>query len=435
MDRQSGRVGKTSLVRIAQDQAVPTTQNSADLARDDGRNVTYLTGHFPMVSHTFILREILELRALGLRVATASVRRPGKTELIGKEEVEAERSTFYLASAASDLFRLAWSNMRRIVRRPRPWLEAAGIAWKTRHYGVAAGVRQVAYFLEASLLADYMDRTSATHLHNHFADSSCTVAMLASAMTGIPFSFTIHGPTEFYDVSRWSFGEKVSRAKFVICISNFARSQMMLFSDQAHWGKLTIVHCGIELEKYGLGHGSEYRKRVLFVGRLAAVKGVRLLLEAVRDLHESHPDMKLTIVGDGPERTALEQLASSFGLKRIVKFVGYQPQNEVAGLLSQSDMLVLPSFAEGVPVVLMEAMASRLPVIASHVAGVPELVEDGVSGYLVPPGDRLALTQRLDALLSHTGLAAKMGEAGRAKVEREFSIKNEAMKLKALFEM
>jgi len=422
------------LVHLVNDQADRPARSAEERAPDDQGTVTYLTGHFPMVSHTFILREVLHLRRIGVRVATASVRRPDRGQLIGQHEIEAERSTFYLASAAANVVGLVHSHLRCIVGNPARWFNAAGLAWKTRHRGLAAWVRQLAYFLEAGLLASHMQQSNTKHLHNHFADSSYTVAMLASAMTGIPFSFTVHGPAEFYDVARWRLDEKVARAKFVACISHFTRSQMMLFSDQAHWHKLKIVHCGVEPEYYGGAGRDVFGKRVLFVGRLVAVKGVRLLIEAVGQLRRSHPDLKLTIVGDGSERAALEALTSELGLTDLVTFAGYRPQHAVADILRDTDMLVLPSFAEGVPIVLMEAMASRLPVIASQVAGVPELVEDGVTGFLVPPGDQVALANRLDALLSQPRLAAEMGKSGRIKVERDFDIEKEAAQLKALIE-
>jgi glycosyltransferase involved in cell wall biosynthesis len=269
----------------------------------------------------------------------------------------------------------------------------------------------------------------ARHIHNHFADSSCTVAMLASAMSGIPFSVTPHGPAIFFEPERWRLDEKVARASFVACISSFAKAQTMLFSDQAHWHKMHVVHCGVVPANYGRKVRTGYGKHVLFVGRLAAMKGVPLLLEAIATVRRVHPDLNVTIAGDGPDRAALEAQAVRLNLADTVHFAGYQSQDAVADLLEAADMLVLPSFAEGVPVVLMEAMASRLPVIASRIAGIPELVEDGVSGLLVPAGDGEAVTRALDRLLGDASLCARMGEAGRAKVEREFDVKREAGKL------
>jgi glycosyltransferase involved in cell wall biosynthesis len=282
------------------------------------------------------------------------------------------------------------------------------------------------------VLAEHLHRIGARHIHNHFGDSSCTVAMLASTMSGIPFSFTPHGPAIFFEPRRWRLDEKVARASFVACISHFARAQTMLFSDQAHWNKLHVVHCGVIPEQYGRQKREQYGKHILFVGRLAAVKGVPLLLECVASLRVRHPDLRLTIVGDGPDRVRLEQQSSELGLTESVRFAGYQSQDAVAQIMTTSDVLVLPSFAEGVPVVLMEAMASRLPVVASRVAGVPELVEDGVSGLLLPPGNLKVLAESLDRLLSDPSLCGRMGEAGRAMVEAQFNVATEAALLRRL---
>jgi glycosyltransferase involved in cell wall biosynthesis len=257
--------------------------------------------------------------------------------------------------------------------------------------------------------------------------------MLASEMTGIPYSFTLHGPAIFFEPMWWRVDEKIRRARFVVCISHFARSQAMLFSDQECWAKLKIVHCGVTPSNYGRSDHETGVRRVLFVGRLAAVKGVPLLLQAFSALSARHPEARLVIVGDGPDRAALEAQADRLGIAGLTEFLGYQPQEVVAEELRRSEVLVLPSFAEGVPIVLMEAMASRIPVIASRVAGVPELVEDGVSGYLIPPGDVSALTARLESLVADPELCARMGEAGRRKVETEFDVDVEAGKLAGLF--
>ena len=172
---------------------------------------------------------------------------------------------------------------------------------------------------------------------------------------------------------------------------------------------------------------------MLFIGRLDAVKGGPLLIDAFAQARAAHPDAHLTVVGDGPARGALEAQAAARGLAGAVTFAGYRSQDEVAALLEEADMLVLPSFAEGVPMVLMEAMASRIPVIASRVAGVPELVEDGVTGFLVPPGDVESLAARMVALWDDPERAREMGARGRRVVEAEFDVEREAEWLLQLF--
>lgn len=395
--------------------------------------IAYLTGEYPKVSHTFISREIAGLRALELKVLTCTIRRAPAKDVVGADQLAEAAATFCVVEAAKSPRRLLASHLAVLRRAPGRWVAALRLAWRTRPPGTKAGLWQMFYFAEAAVLAEHLRGQGVVHLHNHFASSSCSVAMLASEMAGIPFSITIHGPTELFEAGHWRLDEKIARARFVACISHFCRSQAMLFSDQAHWGKLRIVHCGVTPANYGTRPRGAFGQHVLFVGRLDAVKGVPLLLEAFATARGRHPDARLTVVGDGPARGALETQAVALGIAGATTFTGYRSQAEVAALLEEADMLVLPSFAEGLPVVLMEAMASRIPVIASGVAGVPELVQDGVSGFVVPAGDVDTLTARLDRLLADPDLCRRMGEAGRVKVEAEFDVDVEAVWLHRLF--
>jgi glycosyltransferase involved in cell wall biosynthesis len=293
---------------------------------------------------------------------------------------------------------------------------------------------QLFYFAEAGVLADHLLRRGAVHLHNHFGDASCTVTMLAAEMADLPFSYTMHGPDLFFEPYKWRIDEKTARARFVVCISHFCRSQAMLFSSPQHWPKLRIVHCGVTPASYGQRVRSGFSKRVFFIGRLDPVKGGPPLLEAFASVYPRHEDARLVIVGDGSARADLEARAASLGIAGAVDFLGFRSQAEVAELLGQADMLVLPSFAEGVPVVLMEAMASRVPTLASRIAGIPELVQDGTTGFLVPPGDVPSLARQLDVLLSDPDLCGRMGVAGRQVVEAEFDVDQESAWLLRLFQ-
>jgi glycosyltransferase involved in cell wall biosynthesis len=395
--------------------------------------IAYLTGEYPAVSHTFILREVEALRALGLEVLTHSIRRTGPEHHRGPAEKAAAASTFNVLEAARNPLTLVAAKLAALAR-PRRFLAALALAWRTRPPGLKALVWQLAYFAEALVLARYLKGQGVTHLHNHFAMASCTVAMLASELSGIPYSFTLHGPADFFEAGRWRLDEKVARARFVACISQFCRSQGMIFAAPAHWGKMHIVHCGVDPARYG---GREDRgpgagARLLFVGRLAGVKGVPVLLAALARVLPAHPDLRLTLIGDGPERGRIEAEAARLGLGAAVTFAGYRSQDEVAAALAETDLFVLPSFAEGVPVVLMEAMASRVPVLATRIAGIPELVEDGVSGRLVAPGDVDGLAEALAALLAAPASWPEMGAAGRARVMAEFDGATEARRLASL---
>ncbi|MDJ0630915.1 MAG: glycosyltransferase family 4 protein [Rhodobacter sp.] len=394
--------------------------------------IAYLTGEYPALSHTFILREIAALRAEGREVLTCSIRRTSGAHVAGEDEAREAAQTFYVISEATSpvtLFRALGFGLAR----PGRLAGALGLAWRTRPPGLRALVWQLFYLLEALVLARHLSDRGARHLHNHFANSSCSVAMLAAGLADIPFSFTLHGPAIFFEPRLWRIDEKIARAKFVACISHFCRSQGMIFADQAHWPKMQIVHCGVTPDRYGRGDQPP-GQTLVFVGRLAAVKGVAVLLDAMAALKDRFPEARLTLIGDGGERAALERRARDLGLDQSVTFAGARTQAEVAEALRGADIFVLPSFAEGVPVVLMEAMASTLPVIATRIAGISELVEEGVSGHLVPPGSDTALAEAIAALLEDPDARRRMGAAGRAQVEASFDIAKEAGKIGRLID-
>ena len=396
--------------------------------------LAYLTGEYPAVSHTFILREVEALRALGTSVLTCSIRRTAPEHHQGPAEKAAAQNTFYVLKAARNPLTLIRAQLAAFAS-PGRYLKTLKLALQTKSPGLKALLWQIFYVVEATILARQLKQKNISHLHNHFAGPSATVAMLTSELSGIPFSYTLHGPADLFEARRWRLDIKTSRADFVACISHFCRSQAMLFSDPKHWHKLHIIHCGVIPTVYDgkkTSRDPAAAPRFVFVGRLAAVKGLRVLMDAFEIARRTVPDFHLTLVGDGAERAALEAVAAPYG--QAICFTGYQSQSEVAQTLAEADAFVLPSFAEGVPVVLMEAMASSKPVIATQVAGVPELVEDGINGYLVPPGDAETLAQRMIDLAHDADLRQRMGTAGKKKVRLAFNIETEAARLYSLFQ-
>ncbi len=393
--------------------------------------IAYLAGEYPAVSHTFILREVAALRAQGLDIFTCSVRCTGPAHHRGPAERAEAHATFNVLEAAKNPRRLIGAQCAAL-KKPGLYWKSLRKAWAMRGPGSRATIYQLFYFLEATVLAQHLKAQGATHLHNHFAQASSNVALLAARLAGIPFSFTLHGPADFTDPRLWRLDAKIADAVFVSCISHFCRSQAMLASPAEHWSRLHIVHCGVEPARYDAPPATG--KGLLFVGRLAAAKGAPVLIEAMPQILAAHPDAHLTLIGDGPDRERLQDQVQRLGLSGAVRFAGYQSQEEVALALARSAVFVLPSFAEGVPVVLMEAMAARRPVVATRIAGIPELVEDGISGRVVPPGDGAALAAAVCEILSAPDKAARMGEAGRRTVEAEFNIACEAKKLAALFQ-
>ena len=393
--------------------------------------LAYVTSTYPAASHTFILREITALEELGFDILPCAIREPSPDNLIGPEERAAHAKTFYVLKSAKAGLPLG---LISALKRPKTLWRALKLAVRTAPPGLRAAMKQSFYLAEALILARHLRRAGVVHIHNHFADHSANVSMLTSELSGIPFSYTLHGPNELFEANKWYFAEKTVRARFVACISHFARSQAMYFSDPAHWHKLKIIHCGVVPERYdqGLKRGLETDKaEILFVGRLTAVKGVRVLLQAMEQVRAQNPNVALKIIGDGEDRAHLEDLAKPLG--DAVRFLGYQSQAEVAAAMAAADALVLPSFAEGLPVVLMEALAAATPVICSQVAGVNELVEQGASGFVVPAGDASALAARILELATDPARARAMGARGQQKVQAEFDIRTEAARIGALF--
>ena len=388
--------------------------------------IAYLTGEYPRASDTFIQREVAGLRAAGLTVETASIRRTGEEHHVGPEQRAEAARNFHVLEATANPVRLLRDHLALFAQSPTRWLKALALAWRTAPKGLKGHAYQMIYFAEAGVLAHHLQTTGAHHLHNHIAKASCTVAMISSKLSGIPFSFTLHGPDIFFEPRHWRLDEKIAQASFVSCISHFCRSQAMVFSAPDHWHKLHIVHCGVEPLRY---QGPPTGEDLLFVGRLAPVKGLPVLLRALAEI----PAVQLTIVGDGPQRGEIETLIHAYEIEARVRLLGYQSQDEVAELLSQSRALVLPSFAEGLPVVLMEAMAAGLPVITTQIAGVPELVKDGETGWLVAAGDQDGLKRAIEALLADPERGRHMGAAGRKAVAAEFDATVEARRLATLF--
>ncbi|NJM70255.1 MAG: glycosyltransferase family 4 protein [Scytonema sp. RU_4_4] len=398
--------------------------------------IAYLTGEYPRATDTFIQREVITLREMGVDVHTFSVRRTGDEHMVGEEQKRERDRTFYILPP--NPINLLLAHLGLLLASPKKYLQAIKLAWSTSQPGLRGAFYQFFYFLEAGILAKQIQKRQIVHLHNHIVEASGTVAMLAAHLGGFTYSFTLHGPYIFFRPHQWRLDEKIKRALFVCCISHYARSQGMIFAPTDKWNRMHIIHCGIDPALFNVVSHNESGKRLLFVGRLAAAKGLPILLESLVTLRRclttsccasTHCELTLTVVGDGPDRQKLEQMTAQLGLSQNVNFVGYKSQAEVRNYFQQTDIFVMSSFAEGIPVVLMEAMAAGVPVVATQIAGVSELVEDGVNGYLVPPGDSISLTECIEKLLSDDKLRAAFGTVGRTKVEKDFNIHHEVARL------
>ena len=396
--------------------------------------VNYFTSSYPRATDTFIQREVLGLRELGIDIITSALRQPESANNVSPFIVnEHKKTTYFLPASPLELIKL---NLSYLARSTSKYLKTLKLAFKTRRSGVKGTIYQLFYFQEALLLASYLEENKVEHLHNHFGDSSGMVTMLASQLSGVGYSITFHGPHIFFEPTLLALREKVKYAKFIVCISNYCKSQMMLFSDAEDWHKLQIVHCGIDINSYTIPQQPEKHAdkpvKLLYVGRLAAEKGVPVLLRSLIALKNEGHEFHLTLLGDGPERAALEAEVKAQGLERMVHFGGFASQETVRSTLQASDVFILPSFAEGVPVSLMEAMACGVPVIGTNVGGVTELIEHGVSGLVVAPSDEVALKNAIFSYLSNPALRESVKQAARKVVESQFNLELEINKLEQL---
>jgi glycosyltransferase involved in cell wall biosynthesis len=391
---------------------------------DGPLHIGYVTTGYPYVSHTFIQNEVLALRGLGVEVDTFTLRRAPLSECRTHADLEARQTTYALRPPRVRDYRDA--HIGALHTRPLRYLRTLLAA-----LGRSAGapdrlIHQLAYFAQAVVLWDRCRRAGIRHLHAHFANVSSDVAMLAATLGAgeLSWSFTMHGPTEFYDIRHYRLAEKTESARFVICISDFARSQLMGIAPYEQWPKLHVVHCGVDLERFLPVERPLQREpvSVTSVGRLVPEKGQSLLIEAVGRLRRAGHTVRLTLVGDGPQREALEAHARNVGVGAAVSFLGAVSHPRVEEVLRETDVFCLPSFAEGVPIVLMEAMAMQLAVISTRVMGIPELIEDGVSGRLIRPGSIEDLTEALSELAADPDLRRRFGRAARARVAAEFDL-------------
>jgi len=392
--------------------------------------IAYLINQYPSVSHSFIRREILALERLGHEIIRISIRGWAEQQY-GQDSVEHSKTRYVLRGGPLPLL---WAFLSTLFAQPRRMLNALALMWRMARKAERPLPIHFIYLCEACVVLAWTRAAKVDHLHAHFGTNSAEVAMLTHELGGPRWSFTAHGPEEFDKPHLIALTEKILRATFVVAVSSFGRSQLFRYTPQKHWNKIRIVHCGIEPSFYqGSGVLSEDNRRLVCVGRLCEQKGQLLLIEAVHRLISTGTIVELVLAGDGEMRGEVEALISRLGLEEAVRITGWISSEQVREEILRARALILPSFAEGLPVVLMEAMALRRPVISTFVAGIPELVQSGQNGWLVPAGDPQALADAMKACLE-TPLAQirAMGEAARNQVEARHDIDREAAKLAAL---
>jgi colanic acid/amylovoran biosynthesis glycosyltransferase len=394
--------------------------------------IAYLVNQYPKVSHSFIRREIAGLEACGIQVARFAIR-SCESELVDEEDKQELEKTRIILEVGK--FGLLFALLRVAITRPVRFLSALWLMFQVGWSSERGVLRHFAYFAEACVLLGWCVESECSQIHSHFGTNSTTVAMLCQALGGPSYSFTVHGPEEFDKVKAISLEEKIKRAAFVVGVSDFGKSQLYRWCEYKQWSKIHVVHCGVDKLFLTQKHTPvPDTARFVCVGRLSEQKGHLLLVEAAATLAAEGLQFKLVLVGDGPLRNQIESMISQFGLQNHIEITGWASNNEVQQQILNSRAMVLPSFAEGLPVVIMEALALSRPVISTYVAGIPELVESGNCGWLVPASSVEALTAAMrSALQSSMDKLEQMGKEGALRVRTRHDAAKEASKLASLF--
>jgi colanic acid/amylovoran biosynthesis glycosyltransferase len=395
--------------------------------------VAYLVNQYPHVSHSFIRREIAALETLGATIERFSVR-PSPADLVDPaDRAERQRTHILLAAGFLGLLgALFWTALTRPLR----WLKALRRAVRLGRRSERGVLRHLVYLAEACVLLRRLRGSGAAHLHAHFGTNSAAVALLTRLLGGPPYSFTVHGPEEFDQPDNLSLTEKIENAAFVVAVSSFGRSQLFRWCAAEHWPRIHVVRCGVDAAFLSGGpQPVPDTSRLVCVGRLSEQKGQLLLLEALGRLAAEGAPLDMVLAGDGPMRGVIEQQMRRLALEGRVRITGWLSNDAVRREILAARALVLPSFAEGLPVVLMEALALGRPVVTTYIAGIPELVENGVNGWLIPAGSVDGLAEALrEVLRVPVERLEQMGKAGAGRVAAMHDAQGEAVKLAGLFQ-
>ncbi len=398
--------------------------------------IAYLVNQYPKISHTFIRREILALEQQGLSVKRFSLRAEPFDSLGDEDKSEFEKTTFILERCKTNLLLsfILWA-----VTNIGVFKTALGLVLRMNKKSTKPLFKHLICLIEARFVASECQSVGAVHIHTHFGTNSAEIAMYASLISKIPYSLTIHGPEEFDYPSDLNLKEKISRSKFVVAVSSFGRSQLYRWLPSDMWHKVQIVRCGLEKEYFNQSSSSfpaisnTKNSTFLCIGRLCEQKGQLLLVKAFKKHLDAGFNSKLVLAGDGDMRQEIEALIKDLNISDSIKITGWVKPEEVKALLLDSTAMVLPSFAEGLPVAIMEAMAMRRLVVSTYIAGIPELVQDRVTGLLAFSGSVVDLKSKLDSVANLSDLEkTSMLDSAQNKVREMHNIEKEAGKLASL---
>ena len=386
----------------------------------DPIKLLYLVGQFPAINHSYLLAEVRHLRSLGFEVSVVSVSPPDRP-LEKLSPVEGEEAARTYCVKAVPAAQVALLNISEFFRHPLRYLRGLSFALRLAGCDPKRVAHHLAYFAEAMLIGRRMRQCSVAHVHASF---SASVALLIARTFPVTMSFGVYGFGELHDPVSTRLTNRIKGALFVRSISRHGRGQLMLSCARSEWSKLIYVPLGIDANEFAARPPRAFSSppRILCVGRLAPEKGQALLLEAIAALSAEGRDVHLRFVGDGPDLTWLASRAAELGIASKVEFAGWVDQARLMELYAQTDLFVIPSLAEGIPMVLMEAMAMQIPCVAPCITGIPELIEHGVDGMLFTVADVEDLKQKIGDLLESLELCVQIGKQARARIVRDYDM-------------
>lgn len=394
--------------------------------------IAYLLNTYPMTSTTFVRREIEALERLGLDIERYAVRR-WKEKLVDPRDLQEVQRTKYLLSG--NVIGLLIAFLQHVFLDPRALWRGVVAMRKLADDSGGLNVRQFAYLLQAVYLVKQARLDGIQHIHAHFSTNATTVAMLARVMGGPSYSFTAHGPDEFDDARALALDAKLSNASFAVAISNFCKMKLMYIGGFRHADKIHVIHCGVDTKEFDASAiEGDVGQTFVCVGRLCRAKGQALIPAAVSLLKTDFPDVRVILIGDGESRREVEDSIAAHGVRQNVEIRGWAPNSTVRDLIRSSRSLLLPSFAEGLPIVIMESLAMGRPVISTYIAGIPELL-DSECGWIIPAGsvEKIAEAMR-GALDANSTTLSRLGAVGRARVIAGFDVDDNARILAGHFD-
>jgi colanic acid/amylovoran biosynthesis glycosyltransferase len=405
-----------------------------DRPENAGRSLAYLTSQYPMLSMTFVVREVRQLRHLGFCIDMASINAPDRplAKLTAEEAAEAGRTYYLKKHGVRGAF---GAHLKTLFTRFRGYWRGLRLVLSLGALDLKRLIFNLMYFTEALMVGVWMQRVRQRHLHVHLGSQAATVGLYVKRIFGFGFSITVHGPDEFYDAQGQYLQQKVAAADFICCISSYARSQLMKVSPYAQWSKLVVSRLGVDPALFlpRAARSTSDFFEILCVGRLTQAKGQHVLIDAVDRLAIQGRRVRLRLVGDGPDGPSLRERANRVENPSVVVFEGAVNQDNIRALYEAADIFCLPSLAEGIPVVLMEAMAMEIPCVTTHITGIPELIRSGIEGLLVAPSDLDGLVHALETLMDDSILRERVAKSGRSRILKDYDLGRNVEQLAVIF--